>query len=263
MGPSIQTNSTTTWTRRVDRARELAQQHTAVSDMLSFYALLLEFQAQIAKSVHPRIDPSLPFRDQIDYSVAVRNFPRLLTLVQTHAPAPLAKAAKHLEEQGQTTWQRILASPSAESDLDWFFSRACLQPIAENLQSQYPESTDQAARLCPACDSFPQLVILRPEGEGARRSLQCSFCLREWAFRRVLCPYCGELDKEKLPRYGAEECQHVRVEACDTCRRYLKSVDLSLDGLAIPLVDEVALSALDLWALNQGFVKIEKNLVGI
>jgi len=106
------------------------------------------------------------------------------------------------------------------------------------------------------------LAVLRPEGDGGKRHLQCSFCLTEWEFRRVLCPACAEVDYAKLPRYSPEELKAVRVEACDTCKCYLKSFDLTVDGLLIPEVDEVATIALDMWAIEQGYRKIRTNVTG-
>ena len=38
--------------------------------------------------------------------------------------------------------------------------------------------------------------------------------------------------------YTAEQLPHVRIEACETCRVYVKSVDLTRNGLAVPEVDE-------------------------
>ena len=61
---------------------------------------------------------------------------------------------------------------------------------------------------------------------------------REREFRRVVCPSCGEVDKDHLPVYTTPAFEHVRVEACDRCRTYIKSVDLTKNGLAIPSVDE-------------------------
>jgi formate dehydrogenase maturation protein FdhE len=43
----------------------------------------------------------------------------------------------------------------------------------------------------------------------------------------------------------------------------MKSVDLTVNGLAIPLVDEIAAAPLDLWAAEQGYQKIELNLMGL
>jgi FdhE protein len=77
----------------------------------------------------------------------------------------------------------------------------------------------------------------------------------------VCCPACGEDDFDSLPVYTADPFEHVRVEACDRCRRYLKSVDLTRDGLAIPQVDDLASLPLDLWAREQGYVRVHANLL--
>ena len=56
---------------------------------------------------------------------------------------------------------------------------------------------------------------------------------------------------------------HIRIEACDTCKRYIKGVDLTRLGFAIPLVDEVAAAALDIWSHEHWYTKIELNLMGL
>jgi FdhE protein len=53
------------------------------------------------------------------------------------------------------------------------------------------------------------------------------------------------------------------VEACDTCRHYIKTVDLTKDGHAVPVVDELATMPLNLWAQQHGYVKLQANLLGI
>jgi FdhE protein len=83
------------------------------------------------------------------------------------------------------------------------------------------------------------------------------------AYRRLICPNCGEKDKDKLPVYVAAQIDYVRVEACDTCHTYLKSVDLTKDGFAVPVVDEIATVALNLWAEEHGYTKIETNVLGM
>jgi formate dehydrogenase maturation protein FdhE len=52
------------------------------------------------------------------------------------------------------------------------------------------------------------------------------------------------------------------VEACDTCKTYLKSVDLTVEGRAVPEVDEVATAPLDLWAAERDYHKILPNVMG-
>jgi FdhE protein len=132
---------------------------------------------------------------------------------------------------------------------------------------QVPAESKPAAEAytgtCPSCGAKPVAGVLRGEGDGAKRSLVCSMCATEWPYRRVICPNCGEEDREKLPVYKAEQIDHVRVEACDTCHTYIKSVDLTKDGFAVPQVDEIATVALNLWADEHGYAKVETNLLGM
>ena len=107
------------------------------------------------------------------------------------------------------------------------------------------------------------MAVLRPEGYGARRSLVCSLCMTEWPWRRILCPACGEQQSDRLSVYTASQFEHVRVEACETCHTYIKAIDLTKDGRAIPIVDELATTPLDLWAGEQKYRKLERNLFGL
>ena len=99
--------------------------------------------------------------------------------------------------------------------------------------------------------------------EGGARALQCATCLTVWPFRRALCPQCGEEDERRLGYFSTPVFDHLRVETCDTCKHYLKCVDLTRLGVAVPLVDEVASATLDAWATEHGYTKIELNLVGL
>lgn len=93
--------------------------------------------------------------------------------------------------------------------------------------------------------------------------LGCALCGTEWMFQRVLCPSCFEEDPTRLPSFSSDRHANVRVEACETCRRYVKSLDLSLDARPIPEVDDLLSISLDLWAAEQGFTRLEPGLAGI
>ncbi|HEX7837240.1 MAG TPA: hypothetical protein VF469_07235 [Kofleriaceae bacterium] len=45
--------------------------------------------------------------------------------------------------------------------------------------------------------------------------------------------------------------------------RYVKSIDLTLDGRAIPEVDDLSSLALDLWPVEQGYEWLEPSLAGV
>jgi FdhE protein len=121
-------------------------------------------------------------------------------------------------------------------------------------------------RTCPFCGGRPQLSFLQAKesnSESGNRDLLCATCLCSWQFRRVICANCGEERPEKLGYFHTPEFDHIRVEACDSCKRYLKGIDLTRLGLAVPAVDEIYSAPLDLWAREHGYTKIELNLVGL
>jgi FdhE protein len=258
------------WSRRIERAFDLAVRHPGTAEVLNFYRRVLEFQKDLYERATARSAPAPdgPFRERLDVGIAMQQLPALLSLVRGNGPSKLAQEATDLSkdssERARQALKDFLKAPDADDDGRYaFFARVLLQPLAEHLAA-IPAATlaGFSGMVCPVCDAKPQVAVLRPEGDGGKRFLVCSFCMTEWEFRRVLCPVCGQEDHTKLPRYTAEGISAVRVEACETCHFYLKSVDLTVDGHAVPVVDEVATASLDLWAMENGFQKIRRNLMG-
>lgn len=220
---------------RISRARLLIKKFPASAKLLDFYIQLATLQKQIYAAL-----PATP---------ASAYLPALIDIVKSAGPEPLVRYAAHPNQ----------TEPTPESR---FFSLILEQPQAEYQAVHHPAALTTSPA-CPQCGSRPVAAILRGEGDGAKRSLLCSLCSTEWPFRRVLCPNCAEEDKDRLPIYTADGIAYVRVEACDTCRRYLKSVNLTKDGFAIPEVDELATVALDVWADEHGYTKLEPNILGM
>jgi hypothetical protein len=148
-------------------------------------------------------------------------------------------------------------------NLSRFIALAFLQPYVEYLVARADMPAPVVRRpTCPFCGSKPLAGVLRPEGDGARRSLVSSFCYMEWDYLRIGCPGCQESRDDQMRVYLASRFEHVRVEACETCRTYIKTVDLTKNGLAIPEVDEIAAIPLTLWADERGYTKVSRNIFG-
>ena len=146
------------------------------------------------------------------------------------------------------------------SPFECFCAMGLLQPFAEFLADHAEVPTPQVRRpTCPYCGSPPQVGVLRPEGEGAKRTLICSFCRTEWDYLRIACLACDERREEKLCVYTTPKFEAVRVEACETCKAYSKTVDLARNGLAVPEVDELAAIPLTLWADENGYQKATRS----
>src|SRR5262249_40803325 len=149
-----------------------------------------------------------------------------------------------------------------EDSREQLLAQILLQPYAELLaQEENTEPGSVSRNLCPYCDARPVVGVLRVEGDGGKRFLKCSFCAREWEFRRIYCAYCGETRESSLPVFVAEKFPHIRVEACDTCRHCLRTVDLTKDGNAVPIADDLAAIPLALWAEEYGYQRIHTNLL--
>ena len=64
------------------------------------------------------------------------------------------------------------------------------------------------------------------DSDSGLRMLRCALCALQWNVNRIHCPSCFEEDPYKLPQFRSDVHANVCIEACDTCRRYLKSLDL-------------------------------------
>jgi FdhE protein len=250
------------WDRRIARAGELSKQHPAAAELLSFYQAIARFQENVYKQVGTSSDP--------DLSVLLPHFPALLLLVKKTGSAALREEAEAISDD-RADWIELLnavwqheAESKQLSNEQVFLANALLQPYAECLAQRAAMPSDgNQVPLCPFCGSRPQVAALRPEGDGAKRSLICSLCATEWNFKRVACPNCGEENKDRLPVFIADGLDYVRVDACDTCHTYVKSIDLTKNGHAIPVVDEIATISLNLWAEENNYQKFGPNLFGM
>ena len=103
---------------------------------------------------------------------------------------------------------------------------------------------------CPVCGCPPAISILRGEGE---RFLFCSFCDHEWHSQRIYCPFCENKDQKTLHYFFSKEEEEYRVDVCDQCKKYIKTVDTrKIKRPVYPFVEEVTTLHLDITAQNQG-----------
>jgi FdhE protein len=263
------------WQRRIARAEELGAQYSFAAEILRFYAAIARFQKDLfAEAGRSRAGVLAGGPEAEGFACPLlpgveKHFGDFLTVVERNGPAPLQEPARELRRAGSEAHFQLLAifweagdAGAVSSGPADFFARAFLQPYAADIRTRsIMQWNGPAPYACPLCKRKPVCGVLRPLGDGGQRSLVCSFCLAEWEFRRLVCPGCGEENPAKLAIYTAEELKHVRVEACDSCRIYIKTVDMTKSGLAEPVVDEIAAVPLDLWAQKQGYTKLQANLM--
>ena len=261
------------WNRRIERAGQLVAEAGPAASLLRFYAAVLRQQQEIFDALDGSGRTGAPDGDMAPVLAAGR---RLLQVVAETGPEQLVREARDLLDRPEPALHELLLSiwraggSGARSD-PGFFPKALLQPYLEWLGQEPPgpmtTASTEAENRCVRCGGAPQLSILETGGaisaDGSSRHLQCAACLTSWKFRRVMCPSCGNEDERTLVYFQSPTFPHVRVDVCERCRRYLKTIDLGRLGVAVPLVDEVGAASLDLWAREHGYEKIELNLVGL
>jgi len=96
---------------------------------------------------------------------------------------------------------------------------------------------------CPVCGSMPELSTFE---ENGKRFLTCGFCTHKWESKRIYCPFCENTDHETLQYFEIEGEEEYRVDVCDKCQKYIKTVDikktsrtvyLPLENQSTPYID--------------------------
>lgn len=281
-----------TWEQRIERAEHLAQSIPHVRDVLSFYAELLKWQRDLFNLMTAvSLNQALTGHFEADHPILLNGFDSLLKLIDQQGSRLLIAQAGELALV-RDEWKPLLTGywNGVFDPQQGFFARACLQPYLEHLaetqtlpadselkQSAAGDSAEsvvtQPRRLCRFCGRKPQLAVLSNQTtigdysgggvEGGRRFLMCGDCQTRWDFQRIACANCLEEDPDKLSYYCADDRPEIRVECCETCRHFIKSIDLTKNNLCVPIVDELAAIPLDLWAREQGYRKIQPNLAGM
>ena len=263
------------WDARIARARELASSRPAARDLLTFYAALAEYQRALAASARDL--------ETLDVEAVVETIPGFLAWLRQNGRSDLAASVEGIDRfRGlrrlvASGFSRKAAEPASslppeggshqsesENPADPVRHRIAAAGICRAvLPSRDTPALGSMPMRCPHCAALPVAAVLREEGHGAKRFLLCALCLQEWECLRIVCPACGEQDFDKLPVYTAEQFSHVRIDACDRCHHYIKTIDLTKDGLAVPCVDDIASVSLDLWARERGYTRIKRNVLGI
>jgi FdhE protein len=225
-----------------DRAEKLVEGNPAAAEVLRFAAGVLRAQR--------------PFSDLAQGAKAAVP---LLEFIAEQGPDQLALDAATALETG---FEERLRDYWLTSQPDWL-ARTALMPFARGLRER-GIAIERGEGPCKMCGGRPWISSRRAASntDGASRFLHCALCSFAWQVPRIRCPRCDEQDPEKLPGFSVPQHPFARIEACETCRGYVKSIDLTVDARAIPEIDDLASLTLDLWAVEQKFTRLETGLAG-
>jgi FdhE protein len=125
-----------------------------------------------------------------------------------------------------------------------------LNVFAEKTAEQLEPDYYWGKGYCPVCGSAPAIAVLQGEGE---RFLHCGFCGYRWSAVRIYCPFCENKDGKTLSYFYSESEPEYRVDICEACNKYIKTVDLrKLSRECYIPIEQVATLHLDLKAREMG-----------
>jgi Protein involved in formate dehydrogenase formation len=276
------------WTDRRRRTLELRRRYFFAAELLDLYGALLPAQ----EHAYEEAISSRPSPGELVAYVAEVVMPAIIDVSVAAGPGKLREAVR---QRLETTRPVDIVAGWMQGDdqvmLDRYLARASLGPVLEALGPEHGATCTgpRDASHCPQCGGPPQLSFVARAGEDlatGRRHLLCARCSASWGYARMTCAGCGEDSSSRLPIFNEEGTTsgergsvvrglpanqgepasavftHIRIDACETCRRYLLNIDIASDPKAVPLVDELAALPLDLYARDQGFSKITPNLMG-
>ena len=146
-----------------------------------------------------------------------------------------------------------------------FLLHTTIKPLVEVVASHLKDMVDEDAwdrGYCPICGSQPLMGELR--GEEGKRIWMCSFCGTEWRGKRLMCPFCENSDHHTLRYFHTEKERAYRIDICDKCKRYIKTVDSRqfVDEIFL-FVEDIGTLHLDILAAEKGFKRETFNFLGV
>lgn len=111
-----------------------------------------------------------------------------------------------------------------------------LNMFSRALSGSLDEEKEWGQGFCPVCGSMPELSVFE---ENGKRSLLCGFCGYQWLSKRIYCPFCGNTDHETLQYFEIEGEEEYRVDVCEKCCRYIKTLDMKKTSRLVYLPLEI------------------------
>jgi FdhE protein len=146
-----------------------------------------------------------------------------------------------------------------------FLLHTAIKPFVETIAFHLRDMVDEDVwdkGYCPVCGSQPLMGELR--GEEGKRVWTCSFCGSRWRGKRLMCPFCENTDHQTLRYFYTEKEKAYRIDVCDKCKKYIKTVDTrQLPDEIFPPVEDLATLHLDILAAEKGFKRESFDLLGI
>jgi FdhE protein len=219
--------------------------------------------------------PLVDFTGKVyDLTLSKEYFNSLISIAEKRMPE-MAQSIADIINSPEFNWEKIIrasfdhrieesyahglqADHETEENIDLIdlLIEESLRPELESVAQKYGtivEKSGWSQGYCPICGKEPKIGEIREEEDG-KRYLFCHQCGYKWFFHRIKCPFCGNEEQHSLAYFEVEGEERYRVDVCNKCRRYIKTVELPKSSEEPNLdVEDIATLHLDLIACDEGY----------
>jgi FdhE protein len=274
------------------RAQQLKEKRSGYGEILDFYVKIREVQVKVRTTL--KRDPiklkkgwkdlldkegfSLIQKEDfpLDIAASIKLFHSLCRIGQKanpHMAEQVDKISKALTDR-KIDLEKLFEGGAKEQEVEHFAAELGLdvkvfsfliqnstKPSIEAGMEQLRGELDSETWLkghCPVCGSLPSLSLLK--GEGGKRHSLCSYCGYQWRIGRLSCAVCGNKEQESLKLFYGEGEEAYRIDLCDNCHHYIKTIDYRTLDESDPCLEDLATLHLDLLASQKGYKRPAPNL---
>jgi FdhE protein len=265
----------------IEKYKSITPHYGELLDILGEILILREeYRRKMKKVIFPiderlmgkKIYGGLPLIDfsagTFDLTEPRKYFTALLEIAEKRAPGETKEVLQMIQD-GSFNFEKMISDSFNSTqdeeisedidddviDLVDLFLEESLRPALEKVVEKYGKSIAKAGwteGYCPICGKEPKIGEIREE-EG-RRFLFCTQCGFEWRFMRIKCPFCGNEEQQTLAYFSIEGEEKYRVDVCNECKRYIKTVDFRETKEEANLdVEDIATLHLDMLANEEGY----------
>jgi FdhE protein len=113
---------------------------------------------------------------------------------------------------------------------------------------------------CPVCNARPSVTWVRDDG---RRLVSCSYCGTIGLINRAGCPVCQTVEAAKQNILVFEHEEGFKINTCDLCRSYVKTIDAGMIARLTPEISDLASLPQDIVVQEKGYARRSPNPIGM
>lgn len=135
--------------------------------------------------------------------------------------------------------------------------RSLQGPAAQEMMEDAGEACADGsahANCCPVCGGRPTMAVLVQNrgSKGTGRKLACVQCGTEWEYDRFRCPHCRTTDISKLGYRTLKHDSRHRIDYCDECGNYIRTVVIPTANSAYSIdVEDCVMASMDSYAMEK------------